>query len=61
MEFKKAKEEEDLKSAADDALNQIKKEKYVQELISRNIKQILTLGLAFKGKQVFIKENSVSF
>ena len=56
MEFKKVKEEENLQLAAEDALNQIEKKQYSQELLKRGIKNILTLGLAFQGKQVFIKE-----
>ena len=56
IEFKKVDEKEDLEKGAEDALKQIEEKKYAAELKSRGIKKILSLGMAFKGKCVFIKE-----
>ena len=52
MEFKKAAKKESLETAAKKALLQIKERNYVQELYSRGIRNVLYLGLAFRGKQI---------
>ncbi len=54
LEFKKAKEGEDLSLLADSAIAQIEKLKYMTELKSRGVQKILTLGMAFHGKNVHI-------
>ncbi|MCF7800078.1 ATP-binding protein [Candidatus Babeliales bacterium] len=54
IEFKKADEKESIENAVQDALKQIKEKNYVQELKDLEIKNILNLGIAFKGKQVKI-------
>ena len=60
LEFKKAKKEEkDLEGLADLALRQIETLHYVTELKSRGVKKILALGMAFQGKQVFIRNKSL--
>ena len=56
MEFKKIKETESLEKGADEALEQIEKKQYEQEVRNRGISNILKLGLAFQGKKVFVKE-----
>ncbi len=56
IEFKKVDEKEDLEKGSEDALKQIEEKKYAAELKSRGIEKILFLGMAFKGKSVFIKE-----
>ena len=58
MEFKKVSPSEDLEQAAETALQQIDEKKYAHELISYGVSRVLTLGLAFKGKQVFVKSRS---
>lgn len=57
IEFKKVSKarKETLETAADNALQQIKDKKYVQELRDRGIKEIQALGIAFEGKQLFVK------
>lgn len=56
MEFKKVDrdEEEDLKKAAEEGLKQIKERKYKQELIVREIKNIIEIGIAFEGKDIMV-------
>lgn len=56
MEFKKVDrdDEEDLKKAAAEALKQIRERKYKQELIAREIKNIIEIGIAFEGKDVMV-------
>ncbi|WP_032076804.1 PD-(D/E)XK nuclease domain-containing protein, partial [Clostridium drakei] len=56
MEFKKVDrdDEEDLKKAAEEGLKQIRKRKYKQELIAREIKNIIEIGVAFEGKDVMV-------
>ena len=61
LEFKKAKKgEKDLESLAELALRQIESLHYVTELNSRGVQKVLALGLAFQGKQVFIREKFLS-
>ena len=57
MEFKKIDrfDKIDLKTAAGMALEQIKEKNYTTELQARGITRILLIGLAFEGKNVFIK------
>ncbi|MDP4179413.1 MAG: AAA family ATPase [Bacillota bacterium] len=60
IEFKKADEDdkETLEDAVEAALKQIKDKKYSEELKSRNVQNIIELGIAFQGKEVMIKELS---
>lgn len=62
MEFKKIGrfEESDLETAVASALKQVKDRKYDLELKNREVKRILHLGLAFKGKHVMIRSNQPS-
>jgi hypothetical protein len=55
IELKKSENEKDLEITAEKALQQIKEKKYEQEFISRNIKNVLKLGIAFNNKKVLIK------
>jgi len=57
IEFKTVSKDdkETLKSAAQNALDQIKSKNYVQELYDRGIKKIQLLGVAFHGKNIFLK------
>ncbi len=57
MEFKKVGrfEELELEAAAVSALKQIEEKQYAQELLDRGVRRILSLGFAFKGKQVLIR------
>jgi len=55
LEFKKVKENGLLEEAALEALDQMQKRRYAQELTARGIKKILLLGCAFQGKKVFVK------
>jgi hypothetical protein len=56
VEFKKVRGKETLEQAADLALEQIVEKKYVSELNSRKIAHVLTLGIAFQGKKILVKE-----
>lgn len=57
IEFKKVDSDEmqTLEEAANLALQQIQQKRYDQELRDRAVHRILHLGIAFKGKQVFIR------
>ncbi|MGE5344308.1 MAG: PD-(D/E)XK nuclease domain-containing protein [Candidatus Omnitrophota bacterium] len=46
---------ESVQSALDAALRQIEEKKYETELIERGIRNIKKLGIAFLGKEVFVK------
>ena len=59
MEFKKVAPSEDLEQAAEAALQQIEEKKYAQELIAYGVSHVLSLGLAFKGKQVLVKSRQL--
>lgn len=59
LEFKKVSKGKNLEESAEEALTQITEKKYAQELQNRGIKKILLLGIAFQGKQVCIKEQTV--
>ncbi|MCF7899804.1 ATP-binding protein [Candidatus Babeliales bacterium] len=52
IEFKKTKPNETLDHAVQTALEQIKEKKYDQEFKDLDIKNILHLGIAFKGKEI---------
>ncbi len=54
IEFKKVSQSETLESAAGRALEQIKEKRYKQELKDRSIKQIISFGIAFQGKQLLV-------
>ncbi|MBS0626777.1 MAG: AAA family ATPase, partial [Verrucomicrobia bacterium] len=56
IEFKKVRGKETLQKTADLALEQIAEKKYVSELHSRGITRVLTLGIAFQGKKILVKE-----
>ncbi len=62
MEFKKidSGDETDLDSGAESALKQIEEKKYSQELLTRGINRMIFLGLAFKGKLVLIRSQSIT-
>jgi Predicted AAA-ATPase/PD-(D/E)XK nuclease superfamily len=61
MEFKKIGpfDKSTLEEGVVGALKQIEEKHYVQEMQDRNVRRILYLGLAFKGKQVLIREQWV--
>lgn len=54
IEFKKfnSSREETIEEAAENAINQIKNKNYKQELLDEGIKNIIEIGIAFKGKEV---------
>lgn len=55
LEFKTVHDpEKELKFAATEALQQIKDRQYAAELQQRGIRKILSVGLAFRGKQVVV-------
>lgn len=56
IEFKKVnkRRKETLNTAAQNALVQIKTMNYKQELIELGVKNIMELGIAFEGKEVFV-------
>ncbi len=56
LEFKKVKKGSTLEESVEEALLQIETKKYVTEFKSRGINQVLTLGIAFQGKQILVKE-----
>lgn len=56
IEFKKVDEDENLEKAADVALKQIKDRDYKSELIEKDIKNIIELGIAFEGKKVLVRQ-----
>lgn len=62
MEFKKVNthRHETLEAAADKALQQIADKAYRQELVARGVREILELGLAFLGKDVYIKSRQIN-
>lgn len=57
MEFKKVnkRKKETLEIAIESALKQLKDKDYKEELLSRGIKNILQIGIAFDGKDLLIK------
>ncbi|AKN31257.1 ATPase AAA [Clostridium carboxidivorans P7] len=56
IEFKKVnkRRKETLNTAAENALVQIKTMNYKQELIELGVKNVIELGIAFEGKEVFV-------
>jgi hypothetical protein len=55
LEFKSVRDaKKDLRKAAKEALKQIKNRQYASELKARGFEKILSLGLAFHGKQVAV-------
>lgn len=52
LEFKVADDDEELKKSAKEALEQINKRGYEVEMRQSNIKNIIKVGLAFRGKNV---------
>jgi hypothetical protein len=61
LEFKKVdpSKKAGLEETALSALGQIEEKNYAQELLDRNIKKILLLGLAFQGKKVLIQHKFI--
>ena len=59
IEFKKLDTDDDetLEETAEEALKQIKDKKYSITLENRGIKNIKEIGIVFKGKDIYIKEN----
>jgi hypothetical protein len=58
LEFKSVRDaKKDLQQAAKEALQQIKDRQYTAELKSQGFDKILSLGLAFHGKQVEVLAN----
>jgi hypothetical protein len=54
MEFKSAKRPEQLATAAQEALQQIERQRYQTELEQHGVTQVIKIGLAFCGKQLAI-------
>ncbi|HBL98094.1 TPA: AAA family ATPase [Candidatus Dependentiae bacterium] len=54
IEFKKARSKETLKTTAKKAIQQIEDKNYEAELRARGVKNILKLGIAFKGKESLV-------
>jgi hypothetical protein len=60
LEFKSVRDaNKDLAQAAQEALQQIRNRQYAAELKARGFNKILSLGLAFHGKQVMVEYSSV--
>ena len=55
IELKTAEENDDLEKLALEALKQIKKKEYKREMEHRKIKNIISLGIAFKRDDVVAK------
>jgi len=58
MEFKRVNKNrnESLESAVEAALKQIKDKNYKQELLDRQVEDILELGIAFLGKELVVRQ-----
>lgn len=54
LEFKTAKEKDDINTVALEALQQVKDKRYETELRQKGIQSVLKLGFAFKGKDVVV-------
>ena len=55
-EFKYTKDEKvDLDMLAEEALKQIEEKKYETELLDAGVKNIIKIGIAFRGKNVVVK------
>ena len=59
FEFKVAKNEEELKSYAEEGFEQIEEKKYDIELINRGVTEIIYIGLAFYKKKIRIKYEKI--
>ena len=59
MELKKIKEKESAEDALADAMTQIEQTGYIAELTDKNVKQILGIAIAMKGKKIAIKSNKL--
>jgi len=61
IEFKKfnLNREKTLEEAAENAIKQIRNKNYEQELLDERIKNIIEIGIAFKGKEVMIVERKL--
>ena len=57
IELKAGKENEDLGELAKTAYEQIQKKDYAREMESKDIKEIIPIGIAFSGKEVKVKYN----
>ena len=57
IELKAGKENEDLGELAKTAYEQIQKKDYAREMESKDIKEIIPVGIAFSGKEVKVKYN----
>lgn len=55
IEFKKALGKESLEEAAQRAIEQIQQKNYVREMRDRGVKDILLLGIACRGKELFVQ------
>ncbi|MEM7588937.1 MAG: AAA family ATPase [Myxococcota bacterium] len=61
MEFKKGlRADGTLQQAAEKALKQIQDKSYHTDLLQRGIKQVIAIGLAFRGKQVAVAYTNLS-
>ncbi len=60
LEFKRSWELEQLQAVAQGAVQQIKDKGYSQELFSRGVKSVLAVGLAFCGKQLLVKHETLA-
>ena len=49
-------ENETLRKACEEALKQIEEKQYSTELLDRGINNIITLGIAFHGKNVLVRQ-----
>lgn len=59
IEFKKVDEREELEEAAQRALQQIHAQAYVTQMRNRGVSIITAFGIAFKGKEVLLKQEVV--
>jgi hypothetical protein len=59
MELKKIKDKESAEDALADGMAQIEQTGYLTELTDKNVKQIIGIAIAMKGKKVTIKSNNL--
>lgn len=60
IEFKRVIRKDSLEQSAENALQQIQEKQYAQELQKRGITAITAFGIAFKGKEVLLKQQELS-
>lgn len=60
MEFKRAEEKEDIEKAAEYAFSQIIKKEYKTNIIERGVKDVVFMGIAFRGKQIEFRHETYS-